>query len=358
MTQQPLLTLAIPTFNRSTYLAELLETVAPQLIAESRVELLISDNCSTDNTAAVIERFRSLGLRLRYLRNEANLGVDANFLQCFNQAVGKYFWLIGDDDVLTSTALAHVLALLGRGEEAAGEQDVDFDLVYLSTFEFSGKYDQQTVSIPRDPFGRFAEVITDGGYFLERINGLITLISSVIVNKSVLSANGYLPIQDLGKTNISQLAWVLPAVKRKSRILYVWERVVGYRVSNSRGWAPCQVFGVNLPRVASHYYRTEPGLVKSLVNGILRYWLPAAIIGVRLGKHPSLVHENCIEVLTTHFRYNWRYWLFVYPVGAFPLWLAQPVYACLRVVNKFTRVARVLSHHYLARPEYVRSHIH
>ena len=83
---RPLLTIAIPNFNRAGYLKELLSLLAAQLRNEPRVELIISDNASPDETPAVVQDFVARGLRVRYTRNVQNIGSDANFLQCFEQA--------------------------------------------------------------------------------------------------------------------------------------------------------------------------------------------------------------------------------------------------------------------------------
>lgn len=68
---QPLLTIAIPTYNR----AEKLEVLLEQLTADTaydptRVEIVVSDNASTDHTAQVVARFADI----RYHRNETNIG--------------------------------------------------------------------------------------------------------------------------------------------------------------------------------------------------------------------------------------------------------------------------------------------
>jgi glycosyltransferase involved in cell wall biosynthesis len=54
---RPLLTIAIPNFNRAGYLKELLSLLAAQLRNEPRVELIISDNASPDETPAVVQDF-------------------------------------------------------------------------------------------------------------------------------------------------------------------------------------------------------------------------------------------------------------------------------------------------------------
>ena len=352
-TSQPLLTLAIPTFNRSTYLSELLESLFEQLMTSPEVQLLISDNCSSDDTAAVLESFRSRGLRFRYLRNETNIGVDANFLQCFDEAGGKYFWLLGDDDILVPDAVKQIVSLLQTGETRHGEQCIDFDLVYLSSFGFTGKYQPASDNGSKDPFGRFAEVVTDGNYFLRRVNALVSLISAVIVNKNRLITEGHLPIERLDGSSLSQLAWIFPVLHRKARILYVWERLVGYRRFNSGGWAPCQVFGVNLQSIASTYFVKEPILARSLMNGVLSHWFPSVMGDMRRGEHSALISEDCTALLTRLFRHNWRYWAFTYPVIASPLWLTRIIHPGIVLLHKFTRACQVLFRHKLRKTQYL-----
>src|SRR5579871_2292375 len=78
--QRPLLTLAVPTYNRQRFLATFLRAIAPQLAGERRVELLISDNGSADGTSELVAGYIAGGLPIRYIRNETNIGGDQNFL--------------------------------------------------------------------------------------------------------------------------------------------------------------------------------------------------------------------------------------------------------------------------------------
>src|SRR5947209_20321845 len=83
---RPLLTLAIPTYNRADCLRELLSGLADQLKNESRVELIISDNASPDETPAIVQEFVALRLRLPYIRNTQKNGSDDNVFRCLKDA--------------------------------------------------------------------------------------------------------------------------------------------------------------------------------------------------------------------------------------------------------------------------------
>ncbi len=112
----PLLTLAIPTYNRSDILERLMKVLAVELQGETRVELLISDNASPDGTPSVVTKYRNSGLVTRAIRNEENIGPDRNILQCFEEAAGKYVWIFSDDDIPAPGAIGRLLDTLSSQE--------------------------------------------------------------------------------------------------------------------------------------------------------------------------------------------------------------------------------------------------
>ncbi len=116
MTSQPLLSICIPTFNRAALLDICLASVLPQVIEHSgEVECVISDNDSSDETAAVIERYQQR-FNFRVFRNSENIGIIGNITKvAVEHARGDFVWLIGDDDVLTHQAVSRLLDLLRSG---------------------------------------------------------------------------------------------------------------------------------------------------------------------------------------------------------------------------------------------------
>ena len=334
---RPLLTLAIPTFNRSPFLAELLECVLPQLMGETRAELLVSDNASSDDTETVVASFRERGLECRYVRNAQNVGADSNFLQCLDLALGKYVWVMGDDDLLASGAVAMILGMMEQKE---------YDLVYLSSAGFSG---DDRPAPRRDHLGRFAESVTDGEYFLDKVNALIGLISVNIINKDRLLAANFPPIADLRESNLIQVGWLFPVIHRECHVLYVFERLVFYRHFNSGGWGICEVFGLRLHTIAQRYFAQEPSLAESLMNGVLRYWLPDVIIDMRRGHQQTMNAEDFAQTLQPVFKRNWRYWLFVYLVAVPPLPLALMLHFLNTRANRLSRAMQGIVRHAVLR---------
>lgn len=102
------LTIAIPTYNRVSYLRDLLPELVQQRnkITESQIEILVIDNASTDGTQNYI--IANFSDEIRYIRNETNIGADKNFIECVKKSNGKYVWLFGDDEIINKNGIKKV----------------------------------------------------------------------------------------------------------------------------------------------------------------------------------------------------------------------------------------------------------
>lgn len=94
----PLVSVCIPTYNR----ARKLQRAVDALLASSykNLEIIISDNASSDDTENICAALAQSDRRVRYFRHSENQGPTANFEYARSQATGKYFLWHGDDDHL------------------------------------------------------------------------------------------------------------------------------------------------------------------------------------------------------------------------------------------------------------------
>ena len=102
----PLLSVCVMTYNRAHTLREALDSILPQIEGQPDIEVLVSDNASTDDTPSVLRDFSSRYPRLRYSRNPTNLGFDGNVVACLQNAVGEYTAYFSDDDIAPPGLLA------------------------------------------------------------------------------------------------------------------------------------------------------------------------------------------------------------------------------------------------------------
>jgi GT2 family glycosyltransferase len=98
----PLLTIAIPTFNRCRWLRQALDSALLQ--AADDVEIIVSDNASTDGTAAMADEYQAGGVR--WVTQPRNLGMVGNWEFLLDEARGRWFLLLSDDDALLPGCIA------------------------------------------------------------------------------------------------------------------------------------------------------------------------------------------------------------------------------------------------------------
>jgi abequosyltransferase len=319
--ERPLLTIAIPTYNRSGCLAQLLETLAPQLEGETRVELLISDNASPDDTPSVVASFRERGLALIHSRNETNIGADANFIRCYEMAHGEYVWIFGDDDIIVPGGLQEVLGRLETRE---------FDLLYVRAKGFSGRYDGR----PAPKISHKIRIFSRPEDFALYAYAGLTFISSNIIRKAALER---LPHEDFHKligTNLAQLSYTFSMLRANPRCACLLDDLVASRMDNSGGHGTCQVFGTNLRALVREFFGYQSPVGRAILNRTIQSWFPWAMLAKRRANHSRHLHEDAVAILKGLYRDNPRYWIFLHPVLRLPLPLAGAWLFAVKATNR------------------------
>ncbi len=106
----PKVSVGIPVYNGGTSLERALNSILNQDYAN--LEVVISDNCSTDNTQEIVLEYSARDRRVKYVRQEINLGATENFTKVFELTTGEYFmWAAADDfrsPEFVSSCLAHL----------------------------------------------------------------------------------------------------------------------------------------------------------------------------------------------------------------------------------------------------------
>jgi len=93
----PLVTIGIPTYNRANKtLSSAIHSACSQ--DYPNMEIIVSDNCSTDNTQELVLSFNDE--RIKYVKQNTNVGPNNNYNACLNEAKGSYFLLLHDDDLI------------------------------------------------------------------------------------------------------------------------------------------------------------------------------------------------------------------------------------------------------------------
>lgn len=105
MRNTPILTIAIPTYNRPQLLTQQISRLLPQLTSE--IKVIIYDNNSTTPAKEAIGDLCTGEILI--VTNPTNVGADANICRCFENCDTEWLWVLSDDDIIMENAIATVI---------------------------------------------------------------------------------------------------------------------------------------------------------------------------------------------------------------------------------------------------------
>ena len=108
----PRIGIGLPVYNGGRFLAETLDSLLAQTFGD--FELIISDNASTDSTEEICHSYARRDKRIRYVRNEANHGLAANYRGVLDASSCEYFRWANSDDLFAPESLARCAEVLDR----------------------------------------------------------------------------------------------------------------------------------------------------------------------------------------------------------------------------------------------------
>jgi len=108
-----LVSICIPTYNSSLYISECLDSVVKQSFND--FEIIVSDNCSSDNTIELVDKKNIKNLKL--IINKENMGMAKNFNLACNAASGKYIKLLPSDDIISQNSLERSLEYIQNNDD-------------------------------------------------------------------------------------------------------------------------------------------------------------------------------------------------------------------------------------------------
>ncbi len=105
MTVPRRVSIGIPTINRSSLALRAIRSALAQTYSD--VEVIVSDDASTDDTVLRVQEIRDP--RVALFQQKQRLGLVGNFDFCLRHATGEFFLLLGDDDVLLPNAIERLV---------------------------------------------------------------------------------------------------------------------------------------------------------------------------------------------------------------------------------------------------------
>ena len=156
----PLVGIGMPAYNGAQFIEAAIQSLLRQ--TEHRFELLVSDDCSTDETPAICARLARTDSRIKLIRQKVRLGLTENFRYVLRESRSRFFMWAAQDDAWAPDFLSETLALLMRQPDALGS---------MSAIKFVNELgDEVTIHRlssrlgDRNPVTRAVSVAREGGY--------------------------------------------------------------------------------------------------------------------------------------------------------------------------------------------------
>lgn len=199
--KKPLLSICIPTYNRAEQLEDSLESIVHQTDFDDRVEVVISDNCSSDNTETIGRAYSKKYSNIRYFRNDTNI-FEINQQLVLNRADGYLRKLSNDTIVYKEDSIRYML-------NAANECLKSEDVVFFYNFD-----------------GRSVDRAYDMNGFLDLVTYWITWIGSFTVWEDDLPELN--KIYDVTiETKLPQVYYILELLKKRNVRVYEKNIMIG-----------------------------------------------------------------------------------------------------------------------------------
>ena len=218
----PIVSVFMPAYNQEHLVAESIESVLAQDFKDW--ELVIGDDCSTDNTFAVLESYRVKHQdKIKIIRNPVNLGITGNCNVILRNCAGKYIAIMGGDDLLLYNKLSKQVVLMEANPDCVlcyHDVEVFFsDSVCESRYWNSGIYGTKAVVGTTDFVAK--ALVEQGTGFMEA--------TSVMVRRNNLPKNGFdvrIPVAS------DWLMWIEICAQNKGKVLFIDEILARYRKHN------------------------------------------------------------------------------------------------------------------------------
>lgn len=216
------LAICIPTYNRGNFLLECLQSIVLSIRGyEKDIEVIISDNASTDNTEDIVRTMKKEFSFIRYYKNKENLGAEKNFYVAINYSVAEYIWILGDDDKIAENALQKVLDMIKK------KYSLIISNYSIWSIDFCDKKVQYAMKMNKD------KVYLNHNNLMKDFGLHLGYISSIIIEKNLFLDVDKDEYNNFSQYGFSFLFAVYYGINKKCFSIYLAEPLVLNRSDNS-----------------------------------------------------------------------------------------------------------------------------
>lgn len=302
-----LLSILIPTYNRGDYLKLALDSIVSQINLENnkKIEIIISNNCSTDNTDEIIKSFlhKNEDKNIKYYYQEQNLGADRNFLFLLEKSNGKFGWIFGDDEILLGGAINSIIENI--------ELDNNIGLIHLKGYGYKEDY------IKEKPLEKKIETITyrEKEKFIAESHVMLAFISANIFNKKYLDKQ-FDYTRGKGTCLIQEYMYFQSLFNADKNIIIFGNLYASKSENYSGGYKQIEVFSKNFNEIFNYFILrgVDKKYFKIINEKMCLCYFPHYIKIRDENKFKLLKEKNTFKMLFKIYKFFPEFWLCCAPI--------------------------------------------
>ena len=323
---QPLLSICIPTYNRSTFLAACLESLdLATSTCRNEVEVIVSDNASTDDTEEVVATF-ARRFPIRYIKNSTNIGAERNFFSAASETRSSHVCIFGDDDLFEEKTVIEFLRYIKTGH----------DLIMANYSSWSRN--MNVLIAPRVLSPNYRPTYEDANLVLSTFGIFLGYTSSVVVRRSILLSTPSSEYEVYVQYGFPFPYCIYRGLLSGVRMAYLSAPLFKRRDENS-------IFtGPGAHTLWIRYFVEGPALVfedlgrhgysshavhRAKGRNLKDFGVGNILSGIDLIDRPSVR-----SLMSEHYGANWRYWMVWWPLLVLPTCFVQKLYKLYRWMRR------------------------
>jgi len=304
MVEKVILSICIPTYNRSKYLAKALDSIVSSLRGfEDKGEIIISDNASTDDTPTVVKEYQVKYNFIKYNRNKENV-FDKNFFIAANLATGKYIWIFADDDKMEENAVSNVLELI--------KQNYNLIVCNYSIWDstFTKKLKNKFYRISKDI------IYIDHNEILKKLGNKLQFLSSIVIKKDIFFNIDEEEYSSLHEYGISFAFSLYCGIMNNVKAVLIAKSLLRYRGNNSpitdkKTWYKYFATGTSLLFEGLRKKGYSDSAIYSAKNIVLKQYI---LHDISLRKRSGENLSGLFKLIYPYYKNQLLFWIVIVPM--------------------------------------------
>lgn len=319
----PLLTIAIPTWERAQTLNKALSNLLPQVVEfKNEIQVVISDNASIDNTQQIVSVWISKfsEIDILYNRNSKNIDFFGNFAKCRELAFGEYIWLLSDDDFVFPNLIKNIIYTIKNNKDLA--------VIYLKNANDSSGFNQ---------------ILLQKEEFIKTETNAISLISKCIFFN--IKSNDKILIEQYRNNAFIGFIFLLNSFNHSNKVIIIRGKSLKVGQDKPKGYKYFDVFINHMQDVIN--YMEKIGISRLTIltyrnKYLLHFLLPIFLI-YKAEQKLSFGTFTEEEIATTkevnrlikkNYRDLVKYWMIFYPLSMVPPLFLSSLLQFKRIIKK------------------------